>query len=75
MPEAASVLQPWPGDKIRALRKRLALDQVRFAALFGYSRGATVSDWERDKERPTPPVLALLDIIDGHDGWPGRPTP
>lgn len=65
----------WTPDAIKELRKRLRLRQDEFAALLRYDRRQSVSDLETGLTTPSGSVTALLDIIDDHDGWPGRPTP
>ena len=48
---------------VKAVRKRLGLSQVAFAARFGFSVG-TLRDWEQKRRRPEGPARVLLTVID-----------
>ena len=48
---------------VAAIRKRMGLSQVRFAARFGLS-AATVRDWEQRRRRPDRTARTLLTVID-----------
>ena len=48
---------------IVALRKRLGLSQVRFAAAFGFSP-KTVRNWEQGLRQPEGPARILLQVIE-----------
>jgi putative transcriptional regulator len=48
---------------VAAIRKRMGLSQVRFAARFGLS-AATVRDWEQRRRRPDRTGGTLLTVID-----------
>jgi putative transcriptional regulator len=48
---------------VQAIRKRLGLSQVEFAARFGIPPG-TLRDWEQNRRRPEGPARALLIVID-----------
>lgn len=48
---------------VRAIRGRLGLSQVAFAARFGFSP-ATVRDWEQHRRRPEASARVLLKVID-----------
>lgn len=48
---------------VRAIRKRLGLSQVAFAARFGFSAGA-VRDWEQSRKVPDPSTRVLLKVIE-----------
>ncbi len=48
---------------MKAVRKRLGLSQVAFAARFGVSIG-TLRDWEQKRRRPEGPARVLLTVID-----------
>lgn len=53
-----------PADvDVRAIRKRLGLSQVAFAARFGFSAGA-VRDWEQSRKTPDPSTRVLLKVIE-----------
>ena len=60
----APPLDDWPGDRIAGLRKRKALTQAGMADLLGYDLAQSVSDLERERRRPSPPVRILLDLIE-----------
>lgn len=48
---------------VRAIRKRLGLSQVEFAARFGFALG-TLRDWEQNRCAPEPTSRAFLLVID-----------
>ncbi|MFA7261538.1 MAG: helix-turn-helix domain-containing protein [Caulobacter sp.] len=48
---------------VAALRKKLGLTQVQFAARFGFKLG-TLRDWEQGRFAPEPTARVLLTIID-----------
>jgi putative transcriptional regulator len=48
---------------VAALRKRLGLSQVRFAATFGFSP-KTVRNWEQGLRHPEGPARILLQVIE-----------
>ncbi len=48
---------------VRALRKRLGLNQPEFAARFGLSVG-TLRDWEQGRSLPDRPAQTLLRVIE-----------
>jgi len=47
------------GQQLAEIRHRLGLSQEAFANALGFSRHATVSDWETGK-KPIPKVVQLL---------------
>lgn len=48
---------------VKALRKRLNLNQLEFAARFGLSVG-TLRDWEQGRSQPDRPAQTLLRVIE-----------
>ena len=54
--------RPQPLD-VAALRGRLGLTQIQFAARFGFSV-ATLRHWERGDRAPHGAALVLLNVID-----------
>ncbi len=48
---------------VAALRKRLGLSQLRFAATFGFSP-KTVRNWEQGLRHPEGPARILLQVIE-----------
>lgn len=58
----ARVYTPTAVD-VAAVRGRLGLTQVQFAARFGFSV-ATLRHWERGDRQPQGPALVLLNLID-----------
>ena len=48
---------------VKALRKRLGLNQPEFAARYGLAVG-TVRDWEQGRTVPDRPAQTLLRVID-----------
>ena len=48
---------------VRALRKRLGLNQPDFAARYGLSVG-TLRDWEQGRSQPDRPAQTLLRVIE-----------
>lgn len=50
---------------VRAVRRRLGLSQISFAAKFGFQT-ATVRNWEQGRTRPDGPARILLAVIDRH---------
>ena len=61
-PVAAKVHRPEEID-VAALRHKLELTQVEFAAKFCVSLG-TLRHWERGDRKPHGPALALLHVVD-----------
>lgn len=51
------------GKFVQRLRKRLSLNQVKFAGLINVSVN-TIRDWERGRRYPTGAAKALLKILD-----------
>ena len=60
--KADAVPEPITGDEIRSLRERANLSQAVFARYLNLTVGY-VSQLERGAERPTGPVLVLLNVI------------
>lgn len=67
----------WTPEKIKALRKRLGLNQSAMAERLGYTRQQTVSDLEKGNHPPGPQVeiilgylLAEADAADAQEGDP-----
>lgn len=58
---AARITRPEEID-VAALRQKLGLTQVEFAAKFCVSLG-TLRHWERGDRRPHGPALALLHVV------------
>lgn len=52
-----------PEIDVKAVRKRTGLSQARFAARFGFSRGA-VTDWEQGRRKPEAAARTLLKVIE-----------
>jgi len=52
-----------PETDVKALRERLGLSQVDFAALFGFSV-RSLQDWEQARRRPEIPIRAYLAVIE-----------
>ncbi|NDY90143.1 helix-turn-helix domain-containing protein [Ideonella livida] len=48
---------------VAAVRGRMGLSQVQFAARFGFSV-STLRHWERGDRQPQGPALVLLNLID-----------
>ena len=48
---------------VRALRKRMGLNQPEFAARFGLAVG-TLRDWEQGRSQPDRPAQTLLRVIE-----------
>lgn len=48
---------------VKALRRRLGVTQVQFAARYGFKL-ATVRDWEQGRRQPVGPARVLLNVID-----------
>ncbi len=48
-----------------AIRERLNLSQMAFAALLGVSP-RTVQEWEQGRRKPSGPALALLRLVERH---------
>ena len=57
----AKVFKPTEID-VKALRKRVKMTQVEFAAAFGISIG-TLRHWERRDRTPRGPALVLLNLV------------
>lgn len=53
----------WTPMEVKALRKRLGLSQVKFAAALGVSF-CSVNRWENDKTEPMRWAKRLLDELD-----------
>lgn len=53
---------PWPAERIRSFRTRLAITQAEFADLMGV-RTATISEWENGHRQPSPMARRLLDRV------------
>ena len=51
---------------VQALRKRIGLTQVEFAAKFGIGLG-TLRHWERGDRKPKGAALVLLRVIEKND--------
>ncbi len=58
----------WTPRNIKALRKRLRLDQLQLGWSVGLSRVA-ISNWETGKHEPTPDHLAKLDDLAAQAKW------
>jgi transcriptional regulator with XRE-family HTH domain len=56
----------WTPERIKALRKRLGLDQAEFADLLGYGASQRVSELEKGKRGATGPTARLLDYVDAY---------
>lgn len=50
---------------VKAIRERLGLTQLQFAARFGFSPGS-IRNWEQAHRRPDGPARTLLKVIDKH---------
>jgi putative transcriptional regulator len=61
--DAEPVYPPPSPEQIRALRKKLALTQVRFARRFGFTLD-TVQQYEQGRRRPSGPASTLLRVIE-----------
>jgi putative transcriptional regulator len=61
--DAEPVCPPPSPEQIRALRKKLALTQVRFARRFGFTLD-TVQQYEQGRRRPSGPASTLLRVIE-----------
>ena len=73
--EAAKRTQ-WTGDRVRALRERLAWTGVELALCLGCAKTA-VSGWEHNRNAPAPYLAAALDdlesVADAFSNGTGRP--
>ena len=56
------MVEPTPGQRIRALRERLGLSQIAFANVLGVSN-VTVNRWEHNHALPQPALLARIEQI------------
>lgn len=55
----------WTGKRVRALRKRLGLTQIEFAAKLGVSF-ASVNRWENEQNKPTKlAVMRMEELANG----------
>jgi len=54
-----------PSTDVRALRRRLGLSQLQFAAKFGF-QPATLKNWEQGRTQPDGPARVLLAVIARH---------
>ncbi|MBI3664703.1 MAG: type II toxin-antitoxin system MqsA family antitoxin [Acidobacteria bacterium] len=54
-----------PAVDVRAVRKKLNLSQVQFAARFGFA-AASVRNWEQRRTSPDGPARILLAVIAKH---------
>ena len=54
-----------PAIDVRAVRRRLGLSQIAFAAKFGF-QPATLRNWEQGRTRPDGPARVLLAVIARH---------
>jgi putative transcriptional regulator len=54
-----------PTTDVRAVRRKLGLNQAEFAAKFGFQT-ATVRNWEQGRTRPDGPARVLLAVIARH---------
>lgn len=52
-----------PAVDVLAIRKRTGLTQARFAARYGFSKGA-VRDWEQRRRSPEATARTLLLVLD-----------
>ncbi len=59
---AVRVYEPKSVD-VSALRQRVGMTQIQFAARFGFSV-ATLRHWERGDRKPNGPALVLLNVIE-----------
>lgn len=50
---------------VKAIRERLGLTQLQFAARFGFSLGS-IRNWEQAHRRPEGPARTLLKVIEKH---------
>ena len=62
----APMTMDWTPDRIRALRKRLGLNQDEFAEAMGYGSNSRISELENGHVEPTGPVARLLDHLSAH---------
>ena len=62
----------WTPDRIKALRKRLNMNQTQFAAALGFSRQASVSELERGEFEPSGSTAELLRHLDAHGPLPSE---
>ena len=54
-----------PFVDVRAVRRKLKLNQTQFAARFGFA-AASVRNWEQGRTRPDGPARVLLAVIAKH---------
>ena len=64
----APAVHTWTGERVRALRKRLKLNQTEMAVLLGYTRYQTVSNIELEIQAITPTLARLLDAMEREAG-------
>jgi DNA-binding transcriptional regulator YiaG len=50
-------------DEVRAIRTRLGMTQVEFAAAMGVSRQATVAEWESGHRTPSGSAVRLMELL------------
>ena len=60
----------WTPDNIKALRKRLGLNQQPFATALGFGSASRVSELENGATEPSDQVRRLLDYIDKYGVMP-----
>lgn len=53
----------WTKEAIKALREKMELNQLDFAARLGMTRQASVSELENGKSKPNPQTRMLLDML------------
>jgi putative transcriptional regulator len=59
---AKRVVPPPAAENVRAIRRRLGLTQVEFAARYGFSL-ETIRNYEQGHRRPAGPARVLLKVI------------
>lgn len=55
--------EAWPPGRIKQLREALGLKQQQFAEKVGVSRQATISDWERGRQKPSSTAMRTMDLL------------
>ena len=56
----------WTPAEIRALRKRLGLNQTQMAEAMGYGSQSRVSELEKGHVEVSGPTARVLDFLDAH---------
>lgn len=62
--KAAARMTEYPEPKVKVIREKTGLSQLRFASIIGVSK-RTMENWEQGhRRRPTGPARALLRILE-----------